>query len=307
MHHPHETRSSDALIRKGRRRKLAQKALPYLLLSPTLILILLFLLLPLCYSAYCSLCRCDYMVFTKFLGLENYRAVLKDREIISSIGKAFYISAISLVLAMVTGILIAQWIHAEKNSKKAYFLQLFVLVPWVTSMVVSSMLWKWILQDESGILNYFITRLGGKKIGFLTDPKLAIYTLIAVMTWRVIGYVMIQILAGLKVIPLEYEEAACIDGASKWQLFWKIRIPLLKTPLAISAVIIGLSNLNNLTVPLTLLGGGPGTSTMVVAIKIYRESFTNYHFGEASALSIILCALNFILMVIYVKAVKYEI
>ena len=173
-------------------------------------------------------------------------------------------------------------------------------------MVVAAMLWKWILQDEIGLLNYFLAELGLSKIGFLTDKNIAIYTLIFVMTWRVIGYVMVQVLAGLKAIPYEYEEAALIDGASGWDLFWRVRLPLIKTPLAISATIVGLSNINNLNVPLTLLAGGPGTSTMVVAIKVYRMSFTNYHFGEASALSIIMCLINFILVVFYVKEVKYE-
>ena len=148
---------------------------------------------------------------------------------------------------------------------------------------------------------------GVGNVGFLTDKTIAIYTLVFVMTWRVIGYVMIQVLAGLKAIPVEYEEAAKIDGANKWQMFWRVRFPLLKTPMALSAIIVGLSNLNNLNVPLTLLAGGPGTSTMVVAIEIYRMSFTSYHFGESSALSIVLCLVNFLLTIFYMKAVKYEI
>ena len=170
-----------------------------------------------------------------------------------------------------------------------------------------SMLWKWIFQDDTGLLNYLLSLFGVGNVGFLTDKTIAIYTLVFVMTWRVIGYVMIQVLAGLKAIPVEYEEAAKIDGANKWQMFWRVRFPLLKTPMALSAIIVGLSNLNNLNVPLTLLAGGPGTSTMVVAIEIYRMSFTSYHFGESSALSIVLCLVNFLLTIFYMKAVKYEI
>lgn len=286
-------------------RSFGRKVLPYVLLSPTLVFIVLFLVVPLGFAFYCSLYRADYMQFTRFLGFDNYVTILKDPAILKSIGRSLYISIISLGIALVTGIALAQWIHAASKGF-AYFVQLMVLIPWVTSMVVAAMMWKWIFQDDAGLLNYFINRLGFEKIGFLTDPNVAIYTLIFVMTWRVIGYVVIQILAGLKSIPAEYEEAAFIDGANKWILFWKIRLPLVKTPLAISAIIVALSNMNNLTIPLTLLAGGPGTSTMVVSIEAYRQSFSYYHFGEASALSILLCCLNFVLMILYIKAVKYE-
>ena len=110
----------------------------------------------------------------------------------------------------------------------AYILQLLVLIPWVTSMIVAAMLWKWIFQDDTGLLNYLLSLFGVGNVGFLTDKTIAIYTLVFVMTWRVIGYVMIQVLAGLKAIPVEYEEAAKIDGANKWQMFWRVRFPLLK-------------------------------------------------------------------------------
>ena len=275
-------------------------------MSPTLIFIMIFLLLPLAFAFYCSLYRCDYMQFTKFVGFDNYIIMLKNSNVLKSIGRSFYISSIGLVSSLVISIALALWIHMLKGFI-AYFMQIMILIPWVTSMVVASMLWKWIFQDDMGLLHYVITRLGGSKIGFLTNPKIAIYTLIFVMTWRVLGYVMIQVLAGLKAIPHEYEEAAYLDGANKWELFWRVRLPLLKTPLAISTITIAISNINNLTVPLTLLAGGPGTSTMVVAIEAYRQSFLYYHFGEASALSILICVFNFTLTIFYIKAVKYKI
>jgi ABC-type sugar transport system permease subunit len=174
-------------------------------------------------------------------------------------------------------------------------------------MVVSALLWKWILNDDMGLLKYVLSKFFSiKEVGFLTNPKTAVYTLIFVMTWRVIGYVMVQALAGLRSINEDLEEAAVIDGASRWQLFWRIRLPLIATPVIISSIIVVMSNINNLIVPLSLTGGGPGKSTMVIAIEIYRQSFTYYHFGEASALSIILIAINVVFTVLYLRTVKYE-
>lgn len=282
------------------------KVLPYMLSAPAMFFIVFFLLVPLAYCLYCSLWRCDYMHFTKYVGLDNYIDVLTDSDTIRSIGLSFYVSFFSLAIALVAGTLLALWINASKG-KFAYFLELIVLVPWVTSQVVGAMLWKWLLKDDTGLMNYVLNKLGLNSIQFLSDKNIVVYSLIGVMTWRVIGYVMVQMLAGLKGIPKEYEEAAMIDGASKWQLFWKVRLPQLKTPVAISAIVVALSNLNNVTVPMTLTGGGPGKATTVISILAYRESFSYYHFGESSALSIALCLVNFILTVMYVKAVKYEI
>lgn len=292
--------------RAGRRGAGTEKLLPYLLCAPAMLFIIVFLLLPLVYCLYCSFWRCDYMSFTKFVGLQNYTDVLGDKKTLESIRLSFFISFVSLVIALVSGVLLALWINAARE-RFAYILEIIILIPWTTSQVVAAMLWKWLLKDDTGLLNYLLTRLGLDTVGFLSNKRIVVFSLIGVITWRVIGYVMVQMVAGLKAIPREYEEAAMIDGANRWQLFWRVRLPQLKTPMAISAIIVALSNLNNLTVPMTLTGGGPGRATTVISILAYRESFSYYHFGEASALSIALCLINFVLTVLYVKAVKYEI
>jgi ABC-type sugar transport system permease subunit len=246
------------------------------------------------------------MNFTKFLGFKNYFDVLSNKEIVKTMYLTFFVSFVSLFFALLLGTLLALWINISKGIF-AYSLQILSLIPWVTSMIVSALLWRWMLQGDFGLINYILSRLGAKGIGFLTDVKIVVYTLIFVMTWRVLAYVMVQILAGLKAIPREYEEAANIDGANSWQLFWKVKFPLLKTPVAISCIIVALSNINNVTVPLSLTGGGPGTTTTVLAVEVYKQSFSYYHFGESSALSILLLLVNLVLIFLYIKVVRYDI
>ena len=265
--------------------------LPYLLLTPSLFLIALFLIIPLGYALYVSFFRADYMQIGRFVGLGNYIALLTDKDIPSYIGRTFFISILGVVIAVIGGIIFALWINRE-NKRLAFILEIIVLIPWVSSMVVTALLWRWILNDDLGLLKYLLSFFFGvKELGLLTNTKIAIYTLIFVMTWRVVGYVMVQALAGLRSISEDIEEAAVIDGANRWNLFWRIRLPLIATPVIISSIIVVLSNINNLIVPITLTGGGPGKSTMVIAIEIYRQSFTYYHFGESSALSI--CVFRF--------------
>lgn len=249
--------------------------------------------------------KVNYMKFTEFVGFDNFIKVLSNPSYLSALGRTFYISAISLVISLVLGVAFALWINKRK-SIIAFSIQLIVLIPWVTSQVVGALLWKWILNEDLGILNYFIRFFGGDKLPLLSDAYLANVMLILVITWRTIGYAMVNVLAGLKSISPSVEEAARIDGTNGWQMLRYIRIPMLKTPLLISTIILTLSNINNLVVPLTLTGGGPGTSTSVITIPIYRLAFESYQFGTSSALSVVLFVITVILSAIYVKAVRYE-
>ncbi len=286
--------------------KKSDKWFPYLLIGPSSLVIVFVLLLPLGYSIYCSMYKVNYMKFTEFVGFDNFIKVLSNPSYMAALGRTFYISAISLVFSLVLGIAFALWIHKLKRGL-AYSVQLIVLIPWVTSQVVGALLWKWIFNEDLGLLNYFIALFGGGKLPLLSDAFLANVMLIFVSTWRTIGYAMVNVLSGLKGISLSTEEAARIDGTNSWQMLRYIRIPMLKTPLLLSTIILTLSNINNLVVPLTLTGGGPGTSTSVITIPIYRLAFESYQFGTSSALSIILFVITVILSAIYVKAVRYEV
>lgn len=286
--------------------KKSDKWFPYLLIGPSVLVIVFVLLLPLGYSIYCSMYKVNYMKFTEFVGFDNFIKVLSNSSYMAALGRTFYISAISLVFSLVLGVAFALWIHKLKRVF-AFSIQLIVLIPWVTSQVVGALLWKWILNEDLGLLNYFIAFFDGGKLPLLSDAYLANVMLIFVCTWRTIGYAMVNVLAGLKSISLSIEEAARIDGTNSWQMLRYIRIPMLKTPLLISTIILTLSNINNLVVPLTLTGGGPGTSTSVITIPIYRLAFESYQFGTSSALSIVLFVITVILSAIYVKAVRYEV
>ena len=277
-----------------------------MLLAPSILVIFFVLIVPLGYSVYCSLYKCNYMNFTDFVGLDNFIRVLSDKTYLAAFGRTFLFTAASLVISLGFGVVFALWIHKYKGIT-AYAIELLVLIPWVTSQVVGTILWKWILNEDLGLLNYIIRVCGGSPLKLLSDPNIAQITLILVMSWRTIGYAMVNILAGLKSIPDNVEEAAIVDGVSKFQMLRYIRLPMIKTPLLISTIILTLSNINNLTVPLSLTGGGPGTATRVIMIPIYRLGFENYQFGTSSALSILLMIVTVVLSIVYVKVAKYEV
>jgi ABC-type sugar transport system permease subunit len=211
-----------------------------------------------------------------------------------------------MACSMVVGTLLAIWILSSRNLV-AYVLQMIGLIPWVTSMVVAALLWKWLLDYDLGLVNYVFTLLGLGKQTLLSKASTSIYGVIFVITWRTIGYSMVMIVAGLKAIPFELEEAASIDGCSGWQILRYVRLPLIKTQLLIASIVLTMSNFNNFVVPQTLTGGGPGTSSNVITISMYKAGFTYAQFGLSSAIALLILLINIVLVVNYVKAVKYNV
>lgn len=276
-----------------------------ILVTPSVIFIFALLVFPLGYTVYCSMFKLDYLAFGEFLGLRNYLDILSNREIIRAIYYTLIISTISMIISMFAGMVLALWINSQKGIF-SYPLQILGLIPWVTSMVVTGLLWRWIFDGDLGLLNYFLSCIGLKKLNIFGNAFLASIALIFVISWRTSGYSMLMILAGLKSIPKEIEDSAKVDGADSFNILWRIKIPLIKTPLLIAAIIISLSNFNNITVPMTLTGGGPGGATNVIALEMYRQGFLYYKFGIASTLSFIVFVLNIMMIVLYVRIVKYN-
>ena len=132
-------------------------------------------------------------------------------------------------------------------------------------------------------------------------------TLIFAVAWRTIGYSMIMILAGLKTVPVELLEASRVDGAGAIQQVFFIQLPMIKTPLLLSTIVVTLSNMNNVTVPMVLTGGGPAKATNVISLELYRMGFTYYNFGEASTLAFIVLCLNVLLIYSYIRMVKWHV
>lgn len=276
-----------------------------LLVLPAAALIVLIMILPLFYTVFCSVSNMDYMQFGGLVGLRNFQKIFADPNTFYSLFITVIITFATVVLSMLGGTLLAVW--ADKKSRAfAYVIEIIGLIPWVTSMVVSGLLWKWILDGDMGLLNYLLSRIGIGKLSMLSSKTPAILATILVMSWRTIGYSMVMVLGGLKGLPGGLLEAGAVDGASERQIFWKIKVPLLKTPLLISFVVLTMSNFNNMTIPLVLTSGGPGNATNVISLMMYKMGFNYYQFGPACALAIVVFALNILLVAVYIKAMRYK-
>lgn len=287
-------------------KKLLHNYLGFLLTLPGMLLIIMILVVPLFSTLYSSFFKLDHLQNGGYVGSANYASLFSDPAIWYSFGITILITAASAGISMVLGLIFALWID-RRTGMVAYLIQLIGLLPWVISMMVGTVLWRWILNGDTGLLNYFLRSLGFSPIIIFESKTASVVTLIIVMAWRTIGYSMVMILAGLKGVDNGLLEAARVDGANTWQVLTHIKLPLIKTPILLSTIVLTMSNFNNNTVPLILTGGGPGTATNVISLELYRMGFTYYKFGQASALSVLVFLVNIIFVVLYVRMIKYDI
>lgn len=275
-------------------------------IAPAMAVLILCLILPLFYTVYCSLFKLDYLVNGGFVGLKNYVTLLTDRKVQDSLLLTLGITLISTLLSVLLGLAMALWID-RKTGFFAYLIEMLGLVPWVISMVVAGLLWRWLFHGDLGLFNMILRMFGLDPVYVVQNKVPAIIALIFVMVWRLVGYAMIMILAGLKGLDGGLIEAAKVDGASPLQLLIYIKLPLIKSSVLLSTIVLTISNFTNNTVPKVLTGGGPSNATNVITLYQYNLGFQYYKFGTSAALSVLIMLITSLIIVLYIKVSNYRI
>lgn len=278
---------------------------PFLLFAPAFAILGFVLLSPVAYAVWFSLHRVEYGAPTVFAGALNFRRLLQSDELGHTVLRTFVHAGFSVLITITIALALAVWIDRLKP-RFGIIIQTIVIIPWIISTVVATLLFRWVFINDIGIAAYLIGAVTGGGSGMLTEPKGAMGLLVLVSVWKRIGYAMIVLLAGLKSIPDELSEAARIDGASDWQIFSSITLPLLKTPLLLVAVVLTLSNINTVETPLILTGGGPRDATRILAIDVYERAFAIFDLGSATALALLMFAGNILLVLAYVKLSRWK-
>ena len=275
-------------------------------IAPAMAVLILCLILPLFYTIYCSLFKLDYLVNGGFVGMKNYVTLLTDRKVQDSLLLTLGITLISTLFSVLLGLAMALWID-RKTGFFAYLIEMLGLVPWVISMVVAGLLWRWLFHGDLGLFNMILRMFGLNPVYVVQNKIPAIIALIFVMVWRLVGYAMIMILAGLKGLDGGLIEAAKVDGASPFQLLIYIKLPLIKSSVLLSTIVLTISNFTNNTVPKVLTGGGPSNATNVITLYQYNLGFQYYKFGTSAALSVLIMLITSLIIVLYIKVSNYRI
>ncbi|SCZ01372.1 carbohydrate ABC transporter permease [Microvirga guangxiensis] len=277
-----------------------------LYIVPAFSALALVLFSPVFYGFWFSLHRIRYGTASEFIGLGNYTQLLSDPGMAATFGRTAIHTAVSVALTVAISLAIALWVHRLPPNRGS-IVQMIVIIPWITSTVVATLLFKWVFISDIGMAMSILRMFGLPDLQLLSDPNSAMGLLIAVSVWKRLGYALIILLAGLKSIPEDYEEAASLDGAGPWDIFRLIILPLLKTPLLLIVIVLTLSNINTVESPLVLTGGGPGSATRILAIDVFDRAFVNYDLGSATSLALIMFLGNVLLVLAYVRLSKWKV
>jgi multiple sugar transport system permease protein len=297
---------------RGVLREMRREWTAYLFNAPGLILFAIFTVYALYTSFMLSFQEWNLIDPDKqFIGLDNYREVLRDEDFHEAIRNTVYFTVGSVPLTMIIALFLAMLLNGRIRGlaifRTAYYL------PVITPLVVAALIWTWLYQADTGMLNYYLQELGiiDQPVYWLGNRATAMPAVIAMNVWKGIGFNVIVYLAGLQAVPQEFYEAAEVDGAGWWAKFRRITVPLIAPTTFFLLVINTIGAMKAFTQVYVMTRGGPpgpGGATTTIVYWIYQQAFVYFKMGYASALAyatfFLLFAVSFLQFRWYVKRVE---
>jgi len=287
--------------RQRRRSGLSERRLAAAMLSPSLIVILIVAAYPILYAVWLSLHQ--YSVIhpglSRWVGLDNYRAALESSDFWSAVKVTFIFTAISVSLELVLGMGMALLMHAAFRGRTV--LRAVVLVPWAILTVGTALTWKYIVAPDSGFLNQILKALhlpGSNKV-WLAENGYAMAVMVFADVWKTAPFMALLLLAGLQVIPDELQDAAKVDGASAWQRFFRVTLPLLRPAILVALIFRTLDALRIFDLPYILTQGANGTTTL--SLYSYQQLTQNRLIGPGSALAVLTFIIVMAVSFLYIR------
>jgi multiple sugar transport system permease protein len=275
------------------------------LVMPALVFVAVFALYPIGYSFFLSLHRVVLGLpglGQPFVGLENYRELLADRVALRSLMNTVAFVFVSVFFEVLFGLLIALVIHRKFPGRG--LVRASVLVPWAIPTVVSSQMWRFIFNDKYGLANFL---LYGSTVSsyqaWLAHPSYAFVAIVVADVWKASAFAGLLILAGLQSIPEELYEAARMDGATAWQRFRRITLPLLKPAILVALIFRTMDAFRVFDLVFVMTQGGPADATNVLQFYGYKKIFAEGLMGYGSAISVLVFLISFVVALFYIKAI----
>ncbi len=278
---------------------------PYLLLIPALAVLLFVILYPLAYSLVISFYRYSLLkpfLGKTFVGLAHYKEKLTDPSFLYSLNVTGRFTLFSVAIEFVLGFGIALILSKIKKGRR--LVTTGILIPMMIAPVAVGVMWIIMYHPDLGVINYFLKVLGIAPKIWLGDPRLALLAVIVTDIWQMTPFVFLIMLAGIESLPLELYDAARVDGATAFQRFFHITIPLLKQTIAIVLLIRIMDALRVFDKIWILTRGGPGEATEVINVKIYLTCFTGFRMGESAAMCYIVFAIIMIISLSYIRGIS---
>jgi multiple sugar transport system permease protein len=271
---------------RPRTRKGADRLAAWAMVSPSVVLIGVFGLVPVLWSALLSFQHSDLQTPATWAGLDNYRQLTSDPVFAESVRHSVVYTVLFVPVTLVASLLVAAALNRRVHGISLY--RLAVFVPVVTSTVATGVIFTWLLDPDYGLVNAVLAKLGLPTSDFFSSPSTALFSVVLMTVWGWIGFGALIFLAGLQSTPEELLEAAQIDGCTKAGAFWRIQVPLLRPVSGFLLVWLTINALQLFDEVYVTTKGGPLHSTTVVVYYLYLQAFSYFHAGYAAAIACVL-------------------
>ncbi len=283
----------------------SEKTLGLLLLAPAFLLLALIVVYPigkLLFNSFFDLRLSGGGGGAKFVGLENYRLVLEDRDFWNAAKNTVLITLITVPGALVAGLGLAML--ANLPFRRRWPVRLALLLPWALPLSFAGLIFAWFFHTEYGVVNDVLRRFGeSEPTMWLLRPGWAFAAICLTIIWKTSSFMALILLAGLQMIPRSLYEAAEVDGASKWQQFREITLPMLMPSIVVALIFRTITALQTFDIPYTMTKGGPGNSTETLAMLIHKTTIDYLDVGYGSTLAVCMFVLSLAVTALYLRRV----
>lgn len=281
-----------------------KKILPYLLVSPYLIYVAVFVLFPVVFCFFLTFHKWNIIAPMHFIGMDNYTRLFHDRLFRVAIVNTLKFLLVHIPLQLSVSLFLAQLLN-QKIRAISFFRASFFL-PVIVSGVVITIVWQQLLGYDSGLINRFLALFGSKKVGWLVNPEIAIYSIAVMATWKNVGLYVILFLVGLQTVPVQYYEAAKLEGANAWQRFWHITLPMINPTIFMVVILSTIGGFSLFIEPYIMTGGGPLNQTLSAVLYIYKQAFQYYNMGYSATLGFFYAMIIMTVVVLQKKLIEKE-
>ena len=281
-----------------------KKLLPYLLVSPYLIFVIVFVVFPVCFCFFLTFHKWNIIAPMRFIGAENYTRLFHDRLFWKAIGNTLKFLSLHIPLQLVVSLFLAQLLNQGINAIS--FFRAAFFMPVIVSGVVITILWQQLFGYDTGMINRVLETFRISKVGWLVNPDIAIYSIAIMATWKNLGLYVILFLVGLQTVPQQYYEAAKMEGANGWQRFFRITLPMINPTVFLVVVLSTIGGFSLFIEPYIMTGGGPLNQTLSAVLYIYKQAFQYYNMGYSATLGFFYAIMIMMVVVIQKKFIEKE-
>lgn len=271
-----------------------------LFVLPALIGFITFVLGPMLATFVISLMKYDLFSAPTFVGLKNFQRILIDARLWKVFGNTATFALFAVLGNVGLGVALAVLLNRKMPRALLYFYRAAYFFPSLVGLVFVAVVWQFLFQRDIGVINHYLGRIGIEPVGWLSNPQVALTSVIILDVWKNVGFAMLIAIAGLQGISSDYYDAARVDGAGRMRTFWQITVPLLSPTILFLVTMNTIGAFKVFESIVVLTNGGPGDATRSLVMYIYEQGFKSFNMGYASAISLLLLSL-----IVLVTAIQF--